>query len=455
MTLKTASPALLTDRYEYTMLDAALADGSAHRRCVFEVFARDLPPGRRFGVVAGTGRIINDLLSMQPSDEELAWLDDAHIVSPTTLEWLATHRFTGTIVGYREGELHTGRSPVLTVIAEFGQAILRETLVLSALNYDSAVAAAAARIRLAAGDRTLLEFGSRRTHEQAALAAARASWIAGFDATSNLAAGHQYGIPTAGTSAHAFMLVHDDEAGAFDSQATAALAPTTLLVDTYDIAQGLQRAVEIAVRHPRQVGAIRIDSGDLAGEAQAARRQLDAAGLHHIRVVVSGDLDEQSIAELGHAPIDGYGVGTSLVTGSGAPTARFVYKLVARQRPIDGRFEPVAKGGGIKATTGGVKVAWRRADDDHLIETLVVADDVDGWLAAVTQPSPGGTAIRPLQVPFVVNGEASTTHDLDEARRHHRDVMATLGDTARRLDDGPSGIVIETTQDDSTPVDQG
>src|SRR5918999_5035180 len=343
------STALFTDRYELTMAAAALADGSAQRRCVFELFARRLPEGRRYGVVAGTARLLESIERFRFGDEELAMLTG--IVDDDTLAWLADYRFRGDIDGYPEGELYFPGSPVLAVTGSFAEAVVLETLVLSVLNHDCAVAAAAARMVSAAGDRPLVEMGGRRTHEDAAVAAARAAYLVGFTATSNLAAGHRYGIPTAGTAAHAFTLLHDREADAFTAQVDALGTGTTLLVDTYDITQGIAAAIEAA--GPR-LRAIRIDSGDLGQLARQAREQLDRLGAPDVQIVVSGDLDEYSIAALRADPVDSYGVGTSVVTGSGVPTAGMVYKLVE----VDGR--PVVKRSASKASRGGAKSALRR-----------------------------------------------------------------------------------------------
>jgi nicotinate phosphoribosyltransferase len=328
-----ASTALLTDRYELTMVASALRDGSAGRQCVFETFARRLPEGRRYGVVAGTGRLLDVLESFRFGPDELTALAAAGI-DASTLDALAGWRFTGDVDGYAEGELYFPGSPVVTVTGSFGEAVLLETLVLSVLNHDSAVASAAARMVVAAGDRPLIEMGSRRTHEESAVAAARAAYLAGFASTSNLEAGRRHGIPTTGTAAHAFTLLHDSEAAAFKAQVDTLGVGTTLLVDTYDIAQGIRTAVEVA---GPGLGAVRIDSGDLIVLARQARDQLDSLGATGTRIVLSGDLDEWALAALTSAPVDAYGVGTSVVTGSGAPTAGMVYKLVE----VDGR--PVAK----------------------------------------------------------------------------------------------------------------
>src|SRR5581483_9934706 len=230
--------------------------------------------------------------------EDLDYL--GRFLDAPTCEWLAGYRFTGRIDAYREGELYFTGSPVLTVEASFAEAVVLETLVLSVLNHDSAVASAAARMDVAAGDRTLIEMGGRRTDEWAAVHAARAAWIAGFDATSNLEAGRSYGIPTAGTVSHAFILAHDDEVAAFEAQVVGLGPTSTLLVDTYDTD-----------------GAIRIDSGDLLEATARARELLDELGATGTKIVLSGDLDEHALQRLAACPADAYGVGTSVVTGSG------------------------------------------------------------------------------------------------------------------------------------------
>ncbi|HWR48401.1 MAG TPA: nicotinate phosphoribosyltransferase [Pseudonocardiaceae bacterium] len=342
------STALLTDQYELTMLASALADGSASRRCTFEVFTRGLR-GHRYGVVAGVPRLLDAVARFQFGDEQLAFLH--RMLDARTLAWLAGYQFRGDIDGYPEGELYFPGSPVLTVTGSFAEAVMLETLVLSVLNHDSAVAAAAARMASAAVDRPLVEMGSRRTHEEAAVAAARAAYLGGFSATSNLAAGQRYGIPTTGTAAHAFSLLHEREADAFTAQVEALGTDTTLLVDTYDITQGIATAIEVAGPGLR---AIRIDSGDLGELARQAREQLDRLGAPDVQIVVSGDLDEHSIAALRAEPVDSYGVGTAVVTGSGVPTAGMVYKLVE----VDG--QPVVKRSTSKVSRGGAKSALRR-----------------------------------------------------------------------------------------------
>jgi nicotinate phosphoribosyltransferase len=399
---------LLTDHYELTMLRAALRDGTAGRRCVFEVFARRLPEGRRYGVVAGTGRLLDLLGTFGYDDEQLAHLVGAGVLDDDTCAWLRDHRFSGDVSGYAEGEAYFPGSPVLTVESSFAEAVLLETLTLSVLNHDSAVASAAARMARAAGDRPCIEMGSRRTHEEAAVAAARAAYLAGFASTSNLAAGRRHGVPTTGTAAHSWTLLHEKEADSFRAQ-VAALGPgTTLLVDTYDIAEGIRTAVEAA---GPELGAVRIDSGDLAVLAHQAREQLDVLGAHRTRIVLSGDLDEFSLAALATAPVDAYGVGTSVVTGSGAPTAGFVYKLVE----VEGRA--VAKRSEDKSTRGGRKTAVRRHRPTGTATEEVVH-------AQGTPEARDGD--RPLQVPYVRAGRPVDVPSLSASREHLQHVLTTL-----------------------------
>jgi nicotinate phosphoribosyltransferase len=417
--------ALLTDRYELTMVAAALADGTADRDCVFEVFARRLPHGRRFGVVAGTGRLLEQLPGFRFGDEELTSLREQGVTDERLLDWLASYRFSGDIEGYAEGDLFFPGSPVLTVRAPFAEGVLLETLALSILNHDSAIASAAARMVAAACERPCIEMGSRRTHEQAAVAAARAAHLVGFASTSNLEAGRRYGVPTTGTSAHAFTLLHDDEKAAFQAQVDVLGPGTTLLVDTYDVDQGIRTAVEVA---GPELGGIRLDSGDLPTLATHARELLDSLGATKTRIVVTSDLDEYAIAGLMAAPVNGYGVGTSLVTGSGAPTAGMVYKLVER----DG--VQVAKKSEGKRSVGGRKYAVRRHDDGGTALAEVVS-------SAPIPPRPGD---RELVVPLVEAGElcspASPGDALREARAHHERARAALPQEAWALSRGEPAL---------------
>ncbi|GLI28470.1 nicotinate phosphoribosyltransferase [Agromyces rhizosphaerae] len=367
----TGSAALLTDRYELTMVDAALQSGTAERESVFEAFARRLPEGRRYGVVAGTGRMLQLITEYRFDDPELEWLRANEVVRPATLDWLADYRFSGDIWGYREGEAYFPGSPLVTVQGSFAEAVVLETLILSVLNYDSAVASAAARMSSVALGRPLAEMGSRRTNERSAIAAARAAYIAGFDATSNLEAGRTWGVPTMGTAAHAFTLLHDSEADAFRAQVEAMGPDTTLLVDTYDIERGVATAIEVA---GTGLGAVRIDSGDLPTVVADVRRQLDELGAVDTRITVTSDLDEFLIAALSGSPVDAFGVGTRVATGSGHPAAGMVYKLVAR-RDDAGAWVDVAKSSAQKVSVGGRKHAVRRLDGTRTAREEVVIVD--------------------------------------------------------------------------------
>ncbi len=423
--------ALRTDRYEVTMIDAALASGIADRRSVFEVFTRRLPEGRRYGVVAGTARVIEAIESFAFTPEHIEFLR-ALGLSSNALAWLGAYRFRGNVWGYPEGEVYFPTSPVLTVESTFAEAVVLETVILSILNHDCAVAAAASRMVTAANGRRIIEMGSRRTDPDAAVASARAAAIAGLDATSNLAAGAWFGLATAGTAAHAFTLAHLREPDAFRAQIAAQGIGTTLLVDTWDIAAGLRNAVAAA----REFGAsgpggVRIDSGDLVTETHSARTLLDELGAGETRIVVSGDLDEFRIDELvkAGAPIDVFGVGTSLVTGSGAPTAGLTYKLVAID-DSSGILQPVAKRSAGKAGIGGRKRAWRsRASNGALIETLELGASLD-------EERPGAVQRCFIRDGVTTNVDCADSNDpqraprrfaqVTAARARHREVRRTL-----------------------------
>lgn len=434
------SPAMMTDMYEYTMLDAALKDGTASRKCVFEIFTRHLPEGRRYGVVAGTGRILDALEHFHLDDEDLKFLSDRNIVSADTIAWLENFRFSGSIKGYREGEMFFPNSPVLQVEGTFGECTLLETLFLSILNYDCAVASAASRMVTAAKDRPCMDMGGRRTNEWSAVAASRAAVVGGFQGTANLLAAQLYGLKAIGTAAHCFTLVHDSERDAFVSQIDALGKNTTLLVDTFNIEEAVKTAVEVA---GPELGGVRIDSGDLAALAQRVRNQLDALGATNTKITVTNDLDEYALASLQTAPVDSYGVGTRLVTGSGAPTCAMVYKLTERENSA-GVMQPVAKKSKDKATVPGRKLAFRSyeynlADCEHVIsgseEQLAAFQPEEGW--------------KDLLVDFVDHGQIDATwqgHDAIMAAHDYRaQALAELPITAQSLMRGEPVIPTETT----------
>ncbi|MGW6392068.1 nicotinate phosphoribosyltransferase [Streptomyces sp. NPDC055103] len=420
------STALFTDQYELTMLQAALRAGTADRHSVFEVFTRRLPEGRRYGVLAGVGRVLDAVENFRFDPAVLGFLRERGIVDERTLSWLAGYRFSGDIWGYPEGEVYFPGSPVLRVEGSFAECVLLETVILSILNHDSAIAAAASRMSAAAGGRRLIEMGARRTHELAAVAASRAAYVGGFEATSDLAAGFRYGIPTVGTSAHAFTLLHDSERDAFQAQVETLGRGTTLLVDTYDVAEAVRTAVEVA---GPELGAVRIDSGDLLLVAHRVRAQLDELGARDAKIVVTSDLDEYAIASLAAAPVDAYGVGTQLVTGSGHPTCSMVYKLVARARSADPKapLVPVAKKSlGGKASVGGRKWAARRPDASGIAEAEVVG----------TGPVPPELVGHQLLVELVKGGEVVAREPLEAARSRHIEARSGLPMSAIQLSRG-------------------
>lgn len=433
-----ASTALLTDHYEFTMVRAALGSGTAFRRSVFDLFPRRLPEGRRYGVVAGVGRALDAIESFRFDTAELDFLREHSIVDDGLAEWLADYRFTGDIWGYPEGEIYFPGSPLMIVEGTFAEAVLLETVLLSIYNYDSAVASAASRMVAMAQGRPCIEMGSRRTNENSAVAAARAAYVAGFGSTSNLEAGRRYGVPTAGTAAHSFTMLHDNEEEAFRAQLATLGENTTLLVDTYDV----EEAVRIGVRLTEgRLGAVRLDSGDLPEMSKIVRALLDSLGATHTRIIVTSDLDEWQLAALAGAPVDGYGVGTSLVTGSGHPTCGFVYKLVARATADDpgAAMLPVAKKSKDKATLGGRKFALRHLDDHGVAEAEIIG---------VGNTPQGDHNDRPLLVPLVKQGEIVGRESLADARERHRQAFAELPLAARKMSRGEPLIPTRYLEED-------
>lgn len=422
---------LYTDHYELTMLQGALQSGAAHRKSVFEAFARRLPDGRRYGIVAGTGRLLEGIVNFRFGGAELDFLRRTGVVNEETLDYLAGYSFSGDVWGYPEGEAYFPNSPVLIVESTFAEACILETYLLSVLNHDSAIASAASRMITAAGNRPCIEMGSRRTHEESASAAARAAVIAGFDSTSNLEAGLRYGLKTVGTAAHSFTLLHDTEREAFEAQIAAFGPGTTLLVDTYDVEAAVRTAVELA---GNRLGAVRLDSGDLVAQAQWVRQLLDELGNDHTKIVVTSDLDEFAIAALQSAPVDSYGVGTSLVTGSGAPTASMVYKLVSRTDDA-GEFIPVAKAAKNKTSKGGRKYALRKLNAHGTATQEIVGIG--------HRPEDDGNDRQLLQQ-FIKNGELlpgwTGAEGVQRARRRHAETMKELPAVVNRLQRGEPAV---------------
>lgn len=430
------------------MVDAALMSGTAHRRSVFELFARSLKGARRYGVVAGTGRFLEGLKQFRFTDKELAWLEEENFLRQETLDWLANYRFSGTIWGYPEGEVFFPGSPLLSVESTFAEGVILETYALSVLNQDSAVATAASRMSQASGGKPLAEMGSRRTGERSAVSAARAAYLAGFSATSNLEAGRTYGIPTMGTAAHSFTLLHDTERDAFDAQIQALGPETTLLIDTFNIEDGVKLAIDVA---GTDLGAVRIDSGDLPTVVQEVRQQLDALGATNTKITVTNDLDEFTVATLAHSPVDSFGVGTSVVVGSGSPTMGMVYKLVAREND-HGEWVSVAKKSTGKHSTGGLKRAFRILGKNGRATTeLVLVSDGENPPRITDQ----GIPAREVMMPLVIDGEIQEQHlgsaGLEAARERHQSAVSELPVVALSLTRGDPAIpTVFTDRVDST-----
>jgi nicotinate phosphoribosyltransferase len=435
--------ALLTDHYELTMVRAALRAGTANRRCIFELFARRLPEGRRYGVVGGVGRALRALRHFRFDDESLRFLRDREVVDEAVADWLENYEFSGDIWGYPEGEIYFPGSPLVMVESTFGEAVVLETLLLSIYNHDSAIASAASRMTAIAGDRPIIEMGSRRTHELAAVAAARAAYLAGFSSTSNLEAGRRYGVPTRGTSAHSFTMLHATEREAFAAQIAELGVQTTLLVDTYDVMEAVRTGVELT---EGRLGAVRLDSGDLGLLAAQVRELLDSLGATHTKIVVTSDLDEFALAALSGAPVDGYGVGTALVTGSGHPTCEFVYKLVARAESDEPESPmlAVAKKSVNKISIGGRKYALRRLSAQGTAEAEIVGVGV---------APDGDNNDRPLLVKLVESGKIVGEESLETIRQRHLRSRAELPLEALKMSRGEPVIETVWAGTDDLPSD--
>ena len=414
----TANAFRLTDRYQLTMLAAYAEHGLAERRAVFELFVRKLPPSRRYLVACGVGRAVARLAELSVTEADLARLDrdpffGAALKRPAIRALFESLRFRGRLLAIPEGRLCFPHEPLLRVEGTLAEAQLVETLLLSIVNHDTRVASKCARIVHAAAGRPCYEFGSRRAHEEAAVDAARAAFVAGFEGTSNEEANARYGVPVAGTMAHSFVLAHAADAGedgeqtAFEALGATFAARPTFLVDTFDCARGVERAIAAA---GARLGGVRIDSGDLAALSFAARAQLDAAGLHEANVFLSDDLDEHRIDALVRAgvPVASFGVGTMAVATPDAPSLGAVYKLVALE-DAGGKMIAVQKRSPGKGSSAGVKQVFRRAGSlDDLVG--LDGDEHDG---------------EPLLVPVLESGAPRGDLSLPAARaRRSRDLAA-------------------------------
>ncbi|MDF2922538.1 MAG: PncB [Paenibacillaceae bacterium] len=380
--------ALHTDKYQINMMYAHWVHHTLNDRAVFDVYFRKLPFGNGFAVAAGLERVVDYIRTLEFGDEELAYLGEQEEGYPAGfLEELRRLRFTGDLYAAPEGTLVFPGEPIIRVEARIFEAQLIETAILNFVNYQTLVATKAARIKQVAPNDGLLEFGTRRAQEgDAAVWGARAAYLAGFDATSNMRAGMLFRIPAKGTHAHAWVQGHDSEEEAFMRYAEALPDQVTLLVDTYDtLKSGIPNAIRTAKAleaRGKRMNAVRLDSGDLAYLSKKSREMLDAAGLTYVKIVASNDLDENIIFNLKAqgARIDIWGVGTQLITAADHPALGGVYKLVARER--DGVYVPVIKisGNPEKVTTPGVKDVYRiisRKSGKAIADYIALQDETD------------------------------------------------------------------------------
>ena len=444
---KGQSMALHTDKYEINMMYAHWKNGTHQRRAIYDVYVRKLPFDNGYAVFAGLERLVDYLLNLSFTEEDLAFLaEEEEGYEPEFLDYLRGLRFTGDVWSVREGEVVFAGQPWLRVEAPAAEAHLIETALLNMINYQSLVATKASRIKQAAGGGILMEFGSRRAQEvDAALWGTRAAYVAGFHATSNVMAGKMFGIPAVGTHAHSWVQMHESEEQAFERFAEALPDQSTLLVDTYDtLRSGVPNAIKTAkimARKGKQLKAIRLDSGDLAYLSKQARAMLDEAGLHDVKIAASSDLDEFTITHLKTqgAKIDLWGVGTKLITCDGQPALGGVYKLAARET-ADGNIEPTIKisANPAKITTPGVKEVYRiisnetgKAIADYV--KLVEEPDIRNakTLTLFNPEHPywsreikNFTAI-PLLKPVIMNGRLpEELPSLQEIRRYHEEQLA-------------------------------
>ncbi|MER3419041.1 MAG: nicotinate phosphoribosyltransferase [Chloroflexota bacterium] len=411
-----ADIALTTDLYELTM-GASYAALGMNERAVFSLFVRRLPPNRSFLVVAGVEEAVERLVSFRFDEAALAYLRATGQVREDFLPMLADLRFTGDVWAVPEGRVVFAEEPILEVEAPLIEAQLVETLLINAIHFPTLVATKAARCVAAAPGKTLIDFGLRRTPSiDAGLAVARASYIVGFAATSNLLAGRTYGIPVAGTVAHSFIQAFPSEIEAFRAFGETFPGGVTLLIDTYDTLQGARHAVAVArelAEHGKRVVAVRIDSGDLATLSRTVRAILDNAGLREVRIIASGGIDEYELAALTRAgaPIDAYGVGTRLGMSADAPVLDMAYKLV------EYKGTPRLKLSTGKQTLVGPKQVWRRRGPNGRF-----AEDV---IATRDEPPPG-EGWEPLLEPVLQAGQVRHRPSLAEIRARHREEIAAL-----------------------------
>ena len=423
--------ALFTDLYQLTMLQAYFEERMAER-AVFSLFVRRLPPNRNFLIACGLDTVLDYLESLRFSQQDLNYLDTLKIFSDRFLAWLADLRFTGDVHAVYEGTPIFANEPILEVEAPLPEAQLIETYVMNQVQLQTMLASKAHRVVTAARGRSVIDFGVRRMHgTDAALNAARAFWIAGVNASSNVLAGKRFGIPVAGTMAHSYIQAHGDESAAF--RTFAKLYPNSvLLIDTYDTIAGVKKVIELdkKLRDDFKVRAVRLDSGDLLDLSQRVRIALDDAGLNHVQIIASSSLDEYEIDRLisSGAPIDGFGVGTAMGVSADAPYLDIVYKLTSYAG--EGRVKLATS----KPVLPGRKQVFRMSDGDL---------DTGDTIARADEDLPG----RPLLGPVMRDGKRITpsTHNLTETRRYTAEQMARLPESVRDLPEADPPYPVETS----------
>ena len=411
---------LLTDLYQLNMLQSYLDHGMTET-AVFEFFSRKLPARRGFLMAAGLAQVVEFLENVRFGEEELDWVRNTGRFGADFIDYLADFRFTGDVDAMAEGTVFFADEPIVRVTAPLPEAQLVETRLINIVHFQSLVASKAARMVLAAGGRTLIDFGLRRAHgAEAGMFAARAAYIAGFAGTATVLADPLYGVPIFGTMAHSFIQAHDDETTAFEHFARSRPANLVLLIDTYDTEAGARKVVGLAPRLAEAgitLAGVRLDSGDLAAHARKVRKILDEGRLDGVRIFASGGLDEDKIAEFvaDGAPIDGFGVGTSLTTSADAPALDCVYKMqeyagLPRRKRSEG-----------KATWPGRKQVFRRPTGD----VLTVLGD----------PQEGEPLIRPVMRAAKI---VAPLPSLAEIRRHAVAELERLPEHLARLQTKPA-----------------
>jgi nicotinate phosphoribosyltransferase len=422
---------LLTDLYQLNMIQAYLDHGDTET-AVFELFVRSLPPRRGFLLAAGLQQALDFVENLRFSPADLDWLKNTGRFNKNLLDYLGDFRFSGDVHAMAEGTVFFATEPILRVTAPLPLAQLVESRLINILHFQSLIAAKAARCVLAAPGKLLVDFGMRRAHgAEAALLAARASYLAGFAGTATVLAGQAFGIPLYGTMAHSFIEAQDDETAAFEIFARARPDNVVLLLDTYDTEAAARKVVALAPRLKASgivIRGVRLDSGDLAALAKSVRAILDAGGLHEVTIFASGGLDEDALADLlrGKAPVDGFGVGTSLTTSSDLPAIDFVYKLqeyagTARRKRSD-----------KKATWPGRKQVWRRYDAQGRMAGDRIALDETSSPAANTRQ---GAGEEPLLERVMRDGRRlRASPSLDDIRARAKRDLERLPEPLRRLE---------------------